>query len=91
MNRIDLIRAVATKAKYTQKVTEDILDAFMDVVKETLANGDKVGMTNFGTFEVSERIARTGRNPQTNETIELPASRTAKFKPSGAFKDLLNS
>lgn len=90
MNRTDLIRAMATKTGQTQKDTEASLIAFMDVVIETLAKDEKVGLVGFGTFEVSERAAREGRNPATGETIHLPSSKTPRFKASKAFKDMLN-
>ena len=90
MNRTDLIRAMATKTGQTQKDTEASLIAFMDVVMETLAKDEKVGLVGFGTFEVSERAAREGRNPATGETIHLPSSKTPRFKASKAFKDMLN-
>ena len=90
MNRTDLIRAMATKTGQTQKDTEASLIAFMDVVMETLAKDEKVGLVGFGSFEVSERAAREGRNPATGETIHLPSSKTPRFKASKAFKDMLN-
>lgn len=91
MNRTDLIRAMATKTGQTQKDTEASVIAFMDVVMESLASGEKVGLVGFGTFEVSERAEREGRNPQTGETIILKASRTPRFKAGKAFKDMLNA
>ena len=91
MNRTDLIRAMATKTGQTQKDTEASLIAFMDVVMESLASGEKVGLVGFGTFEVSERAEREGRNPQTGETIILKASKTPRFKAGKAFKDMLNA
>lgn len=90
MNRQELIKAVSAKTGQSQKNTEESLVAFMDTVMETLANGEKVGLVGFGSFEVSERAAREGRNPQTGETIHLPSSKTPKFKPSKNFKELLN-
>lgn len=91
MNRTDLIRAMATKTGQTQKDTEASLIAFMDVVMESLASGEKVGLVGFGTFEVSERAEREGRNPQTKERILLPSSKAPKFKAGKAFKDMLNA
>ena len=91
MNRTDLIRAMATKTGQTQKDTEASLIAFIDVVMESLASGEKVGLVGFGTFEVSERAEREGRNPQTGETIILKASKTPRFKAGKAFKDMLNA
>ena len=91
MNRTDLIRAMATKTGQTQKDTEASLIAFMDVVMESLASGDRIGLVGFGSFEVSERAEREGRNPQTGETIILKASKTPRFKAGKAFKDMLNA
>lgn len=91
MNRQELIRAMATKTGQTQKDTEASLIAFMDVVMESLASGEKVGLVGFGTFEVSERAEREGINPQTKERILLPSSKSPKFKASKAFKDILNA
>lgn len=90
MNRTDLIRAMATKTGQTQKDTEASLIAFMDVVMESLAKNERIGLVGFGTFEVSERAEREGINPQTKERILLPSSKSPKFKASKAFKDLLN-
>ena len=90
MNRQELIRAMATKTGQTQKDTEASLIAFMDVVMESLVKNERVGLVGFGTFEVSERAAREGRNPQTGETMILKASKTPRFKASKAFKDMLN-
>ena len=91
MNSTDLIRAMATKTGQTQKDTEASLIAFIDVVMESLASGEKVGLVGFGTFEVSERAEREGRNPQTKERILLPSSKAPKFKAGKAFKDMLNA
>ena len=91
MNRQELIRAMATKTGQTQKDTEASLIAFIDVVMESLASGEKVGLVGFGTFEVSERAEREGRNPQTGQTMILKASKTPRFKAGKAFKDMLNA
>lgn len=91
MNRTELIAEMSQKTGFTKKDTEASLVAFMDVVMETLAKGDKVGLVGFGSFEVSERAAREGRNPATGQTIMLSASKSPKFKPAKAFKDLLNA
>ena len=91
MNRTDLFRAMATKTGQTLKDTAASLIAFIDVVMESLASGEKVGLVGFGTFEVSERAEREGRNPQTGETIILKASKTPRFKAGKAFKDMLNA
>lgn len=91
MNRTDLIRAMATKTGQTQKDTEASLIAFMDVVMESLAKNESIGLVGFGVFETSERAEREGINPKTKERIILPSSKTPKFRASKAFKDMLNA
>lgn len=91
MNRTELITEMSQKTGITKKDTEASLVAFMDTVMETLAKGDRIGLVGFGSFEVSERAAREGINPQTKEKIMLSASKTTKFKPAKAFKDRLNA
>ncbi|MCQ2215707.1 MAG: HU family DNA-binding protein [Bacteroidales bacterium] len=85
MNKTQLVEAVASKAKSTQKDAKAILDALYSVVGETVAKGESIIVTGFGTFSVSERAARTGRNPKTKEVITIPAKKVVKFKPG---KDL---
>lgn len=89
MNKTELVAAIAEKADLSKKDAEAALKAFVDSVSEALKEGDKVSLVGFGTFEVSERSARTGRNPQTGETIEIAASRSPKFKAGKALKDLV--
>nr|WP_027870721.1 HU family DNA-binding protein [[Eubacterium] cellulosolvens] len=89
MNKTELIAAISEQTELTKKQSEEALKAFVDVVADALKKGDKVQLVGFGTFEVSERAARTGRNPRTNETIEIAASRTPKFKAGKALKDLV--
>ncbi|MCF0146258.1 MAG: HU family DNA-binding protein [Eubacterium sp.] len=89
MNKTELIAAIAEKAELSKKDAEAALNAFTDVVGEALKNGDKIQLVGFGTFEVSERSARTGRNPQTGETITIEASRSPKFKAGKSLKDLV--
>ena len=91
MNRVELIAAVAEAAKLSKKDTEAALKAFTDVVAEELKNGGKVQLVGFGTFEVSERAAREGRNPKTGETMTIEASKAPKFKAGKALKDALNA
>ena len=74
----------------SKKDAEAALKAFIDVVSEELKKGEKVQLVGFGTFEVSERAAREGRNPQTGETMEIKASKTPKFKAGKALKDMMN-
>ncbi len=90
MNKTELIAAVAERAELTKKDAEKVLKAFTDVVAEELKKGEKIQLVGFGTFEVSERAAREGRNPQTGETMKIAASRTPKFKAGKALKDSLN-
>ena len=90
MNKTELIAAVAEKAEISKKDSEKALKAFIDVVTEQLKAGDKVQVVGFGTFEVSERAAREGRNPQTGETMKIEACKTPKFKAGKALKDAIN-
>ena len=91
MNRSELISSMADKAGLTKKDTEKALTAFIESVEEQLQKGDKVQLVGFGTFEVAERAARTGKNPQTGKEIKIPASKSPKFKAGKAFKDLVNT
>ena len=90
MNKAELIAAVAAKTGATKKNAEELVNAFVDVVTETLKKGDKVQLVGFGSFEVRKRAARKGRNPQTKEEIKIPASKAPKFKPGKALKDIVN-
>ena len=90
MNKSELIDAVAKKTKLTKKDAEEVVNAFTDTVTKALKKGDKVQLVGFGTFEVTKRGARTGRNPQTGETMKIAATKAPKFKPGKAFKDALN-
>ena len=90
MNKTEFIAAVAEKAEISKKDSEKALKAFVDVVTEQLKAGDKVQLVGFGTFEVSERAAREGRNPQTGETMKIEASKAPKFKAGKALKDMVN-
>ncbi|MBL0387818.1 HU family DNA-binding protein [Tumebacillus sp. ITR2] len=87
MNKTDLINLVSDKAELTKKDAGNAVDAVFDAIVEALANGDKVQLIGFGNFEVRERSARKGRNPQTGEEIEIAASKTPAFKPGKQFKD----
>lgn len=91
MNKTELIAAVAEKAEISKKDAEKVLKAFTDVVSDELALGEKVQLVGFGTFEVSERAAREGRNPKTGETMMIEASKTPKFKAGKALKDYVNA
>lgn len=90
MNKTELIAAVAERAELTKKDAEKVLKAFTDVVAEELKKGEKIQLVGFGTFEVSERAAREGRNPQTGETMTIEASKSPKFKAGKALKDVVN-
>ena len=91
MNKAELIDAVAKKTELSKKDAEKAMKAFTDVIAEQLKKGDKVQLVGFGTFEVSERAAREGRNPQTGETMTIAASRSPKFKAGKALKDAINA
>ena len=90
MNKTEFIAAVAEKAEISKKDSEKALKAFVDVVAEQLKAGDKVQLVGFGTFEVSARAAREGRNPQTGETMTIAAGKAPKFKAGKALKDAIN-
>ena len=91
MNKPELIAAVAEKAEISKKDAEKAVKAFTDVVSEELVNGGKIQLVGFGTFEVSERPAREGRNPRTGETMTIAATKTPKFKVGKALKDMVNA
>ena len=91
MNKTDLVQAMAEKSGLSKKDSEKALKAFTDVVAEELKKGEKIQLVGFGTFEVSERAARKGKNPQTGEEIDIPASRAPKFKAGKALKDMVNA
>ena len=90
MNKTELVAAMAEQTNLSKKDAEAALKAFIDVVSEELKKGEKVQLVGFGTFEVSERAAREGRNPQTGETMEIKASKTPKFKAGKALKEMMN-
>ena len=90
MNKTELVAAMAEKAQLSKKDAEAALKAFTDVVAEELKKGEKIQLVGFGTFEVSERAARTGRNPQTGEEMNIAASKAPKFKAGKALKDSIN-
>ncbi|OPJ61075.1 HU family DNA-binding protein [Clostridium oryzae] len=87
MNKADLISSMAEKSKLTKKDAETALKAFVDSVQEALAEGQKVQLVGFGTFETRERAAREGRNPRTKEKISIPATVVPVFKAGKEFKD----
>ncbi len=91
MNKAELITAIAEAADLTKKDAEKALKAFTDVVAEELKKGEKVQIVGFGTFEVSERAEREGRNPQSGEVMKIAASKAPKFKAGKALKDMINA
>lgn len=91
MNKVELVASMAEKAELTKVDAEKALKAFIDVVTDELKNKGKVQLVGFGTFETTERAARTGRNPQTGQTIEIGASTSPKFKAGKALKDAINA
>ena len=90
MNKTELVDAIVSDAKVSKKEAEAVVNAFTANVTKALKKGDKVTLIGFGTFEVGKRSARTGRNPQTGETIKIKAAKTPKFKAGKALKDLVN-
>ena len=90
MNKTELIAAIAEKTELSRKDAEKALKAFTEVVEEELKKGEKIQLVGFGTFEVSERAAIEGRNPQTGETMQIAASKSPKFKAGKALKDAIN-
>lgn len=89
MNKTELVSSVAEIAGVSKKDTEQVLNAFFSTVQKTLKQDDKVQIPGFGSFEVRERAARTGRNPHTGETIEIAAAKVPAFKPGKALKDAI--
>ncbi|MFP4698324.1 MAG: HU family DNA-binding protein [Eubacteriales bacterium] len=90
MNKSDLVTAIAARTEISKKDSEKVVKAFVDVVTEELANGGKIQLVGFGTFDVAERAAREGRNPQTGEPMQIPASKAPRFKSGKALKDAVN-
>lgn len=91
MNKTELIAAVAEKAELSKKDAEKAVKAFTDVITAELVKGEKVQIVGFGTFEVSERAAREGRNPKSGAPMTIAASKSPKFKAGKAFKDMVNA
>ena len=90
MNKSQLIEEVANAADLSKADAGRAIDSLVDVIADALKRGDQVSMTGFGTFSIRERAARTGRNPQTGEQIEIKASKVPAFKAGKALKDALN-
>lgn len=87
MNKQELVASVADKAGLTKKDAEKCVNALVDAIKEALNKGDKVSLVGFGTFEVRERAARSGRNPQTGAAIKIPAGKVPAFRPGKELKE----
>lgn len=90
MNKLELIEAMATRTGASKKATAEALNAFVEVVAETMKNGDKVQLVGFGTFEVRNRAARKGHNPQTGAELKIAACKAPAFKAGKALKDIVN-
>lgn len=91
MNRTELVAAMAEATELSKKDAEAALKAFIDVVTAEMKKGEKVQLVGFGTFEVSERAAREGRNPQTGKTMKIEACKAPRFKAGKALKDAVNA
>lgn len=87
MNKTELATSIATKTGVTKKDAEAMISAFVETVGDAMKKGDKVQLVGFGTFDTSKRKARTGKNPQTGESIKIPATVVPKFKAGKALKD----
>ena len=90
MNKEELVKEVSNKSEMSQKVTSDIISAFVDTVEKTVSKGKKVTLVGFGTFESRKRAARTGRNPQTGKEISIPAKTVPVFSAGKKFKTAVN-
>lgn len=91
MTKIEFVDAVAKETEWTKKDSEEAINAVVKVITNALVAGEKLSIVGFGTFEVVERAAREGRNPQTGESLMIKACKMPKFKPGKAFKDLINA
>ena len=87
MNKTEMIKAIAERTELTKIDSAKVLEAFQDIIKETLAAGEKIQLVGFGTFETVERAGREGRNPRTGESMYIEKSISPKFKPSNALKE----
>ncbi len=87
MTKAELISKMADDAGITKSTAEKALNSLVDAVTESLSSGDKITLVGFGTFDVTERAQREGRNPRTGEAITIPASRTVRFKAGNKLRD----
>ncbi|AWL11267.1 DNA-binding protein HU-1 [Saliniradius amylolyticus] len=90
MNKSDLVNAVAESAELSKASAGRVIDSVTDAITESLAKGEEVALLGFGTFKVTQRSARTGRNPQTGQEIQIAASKAPSFKAGKALKDAVN-
>ena len=91
MNKTELVAAIAEKAEISKKDAEAALKSFTETVEQELVKGEKIQLVGFGTFEISERPAREGRNPRTGESMKIAAAKAPKFKAGKALKDAVNA
>lgn len=91
MNKTELIEVLAERNKVTKKEAEDALSAIIDIITEELAKGERIVITGFGTFEVSNRAEREGRNPSTGEPMTIAATKAPKFKAGKTLKDAVKA
>ena len=89
MNKSELVYEVTNRLDVTRKEAEDVIDCFLDLIAENLANGDKVVLSGFGTFEIRNRVSWSGVNPRTGERIDIPCQKTPAFKVGKILKDKL--
>lgn len=90
MGKQEMVEALASRMECSKKDAGDMISSFIDIITETLAKGDSVRLIPFGTFEVRQRKSRTGRNPQTGETIEIAARKVPAFKAGKALRETVN-
>ncbi|MFZ5432620.1 MAG: HU family DNA-binding protein [Calditrichota bacterium] len=88
MNKAELVTAVAAKTGMTKRSAEETLDAVLDTITDAVRDGDKVAVTGFGTFLLTERAARIGRNPKTGEEIQIAARKLPRFIPGKKFREM---
>jgi DNA-binding protein HU-beta len=91
MNKAELVEAIATRADISKNKASEVVDAFVESVTEALRKGDSVTLVGFGSFVVTKREARIGRNPKTGENLNIPASNVPKFKPGKSLKDAVDN
>ena len=90
MNKTELVNALAERTGLSKKNAEEVLTATLDIITETLVEGEKVQLVGFGSFEVRDRAARMGRNPRTREEVPIPASRAVQFKSGKVLKNAVS-